>query len=75
MRPDLTGAHVLIIDDSAASLTVLAAMIRSIGGVPEACSSGTDAVAAIERASAAGNRFALLMVDSKMPNVGGVEFV
>jgi two-component system, sensor histidine kinase and response regulator len=74
-RPDLGGAHVLIVDDNTASLAILAKMIRSIGGVAETCSSASEAVAAIETASASGKRFSILMVDSKMPHVGGVELL
>ncbi len=74
-RPDLNGAHVLIVDDNAASLAVLAKMIRSVGGMVETCSSASEAIAVIETASDSGNRFSLLMVDSKMHNVGGVELV
>ena len=74
-RPDLGGAHVLIVDDNAASLAILAKMIGSIGGVAETCASASEAVAAIETASASGKRFSILMVDSKMPGIGGVELV
>jgi signal transduction histidine kinase/CheY-like chemotaxis protein len=74
-RADLGGSRILIVDDNAASLAILAKMVRSIGGVPETCASATEAVAAIEGAAASGLRFSLLMVDSKMPNIGGVELV
>ncbi len=74
-RPNLNGAHVLIVDDNAAGVAVLARMIRSIGGLTETCVSATEAIGAIEAAAASGNRFSILMVDSKMPNVGGVELI
>ena len=74
-RYDLGGVRILVVDDNAASLAILAKMVRSLGGVPETCSSAGEAVAAIEGAHASGVRFALLMIDSKMPNVDGVELI
>jgi signal transduction histidine kinase/DNA-binding response OmpR family regulator len=72
-RPDLDNAHVLIVDDNATSAEILAKIIKSIGGKPVTCSTASEARAAIDAATAAGNRFSILMADSKMPNVGGVE--
>ena len=74
-RPNLKAARVLIVDNNAASLAILAKLIASVGGVADTCSSASEAMAAIKAASASGNRFSLLLVDSKMPNVGGVELV
>ena len=74
-RLDLTGARVLIVDDNAASLAILAKMISSIGAVTETCSSASEAIGAVEAGAAAGRRFSALMIDSKMPEVGGVELV
>jgi signal transduction histidine kinase/CheY-like chemotaxis protein/HPt (histidine-containing phosphotransfer) domain-containing protein len=74
-RPDLGGVRILIVDDNAASLAILSKIVRSLGGMPDICSSASEAVAAIENAAVSGMRYALLMVDSKMPNVGGVELV
>ncbi len=71
----LHQARVLLVDDNAASLAILARMIRSLGGIAETSSSASEAVAAIQAAQALGNRFAVLMVDSKMPNVDGVELL
>ena len=74
-RFSLGGARVLIVDDNAASLAILAKMIRSIGGVPELAASAADALAALEAAETTGKRFPILIIDSRMPNVGGVELV
>jgi signal transduction histidine kinase/CheY-like chemotaxis protein len=75
VSPDLKGARVLIVDDNATSLAILARLIRSIGGVTEVCSSAPEALALIEKASASGNRFWILIVDSTMPRTGGVELI
>ena len=75
MRANLKGARVLIVDDNPAGLAILAKMTGSVGAIAEMCASASDALAAIDAASATGNRFSILMVDSKMPNVGGVELV
>ena len=72
---DLGGARILIVDDNGASLEILAKMVRAIGGMPETCTSAGEAVAVIERDAASGADFTLLMIDSKMPQVGGVELV
>ncbi len=74
-RFSLGGARVLIVDDHAASRAILAKMIRSIGGVPELAASAADALAALEAAETTGKRFPILLIDSRMPNVGGVELV
>jgi signal transduction histidine kinase/DNA-binding response OmpR family regulator len=75
LRADLKGAQVLIVDDNATSLTILAKLIRSIGGVAETCSSASEALAILRNASASGHRFSIMMADSKMPEVGGAELI
>ncbi len=70
---DLNQARILIVDDNAASLAALAKMIRSLGGVAETCSSASEALPAIENSSPTGTRFSILMLDSKMPGIGGVD--
>ncbi len=72
---DLKGARVLIVDDNAASRAILTKMIKSIGGVVEVAASATEAVATIDAATSSDRQFSLIMVDSKMPNGGGVELV
>jgi two-component system sensor histidine kinase/response regulator len=74
-RHDLNRARVLVVDDNPSSLAILAKMIRSMGGVAEISASASEAVAAVESATASGRRFSILLVDSKMANVGGVELV
>jgi signal transduction histidine kinase/CheY-like chemotaxis protein len=74
-RFSLDGARVLIVDDNAASLAILAKMIRSIGGMPEPAAGAADALSAVEAAAKGGHRFSILLIDSRMPNVGGIELV
>ena len=74
-RDNLAGMRVLIVDDNPANLAVLAKSVESLGALTESCSSAAAAIAAVEKASLGGRNFSVLLVDSKMPETGGVEFL
>jgi signal transduction histidine kinase/CheY-like chemotaxis protein len=75
VRPHLNGARILIVDDNPASLSVLARTISSIGAVADQCCSAAQAAAALETASESGSPYSILIVDSRMPEVGGFELI
>jgi two-component system chemotaxis response regulator CheY len=59
------------VDDSQATRSILATMLDELGfDVEEACD-GADAIAVLRK----GMRFDVLLVDWRMPNVDGVQFV
>ena len=61
----------LVVDDSRATRSLLAAMLDELGfDVEEACD-GADAIAVLRK----GLTFDVLLVDWNMPNVNGVAFV
>jgi two-component system chemotaxis response regulator CheY len=64
--------RVLVVDDDPASRHVLAAQL---GGLAEStmCTSGAEAVEAVERAIAAGSHFDVIFLDIIMPHMDGHE--
>jgi signal transduction histidine kinase/DNA-binding response OmpR family regulator len=74
-QPNLQGVRILIVDDNATSRSILARMVQALGATAEICASAPQVIAALESASASGSRFQVLMIDSKMPDVGGVELL
>jgi two-component system, chemotaxis family, chemotaxis protein CheY len=67
----LLRQRALVVDDSRATRSLLAAMLDELGfDVEEACD-GADAIAVLRK----GMTFDVLLVDWNMPNVDGVAFV
>ena len=75
VRPHMNGTRILIVDDNPASLSVLAATISSIGATVDQCTSATDATAALAAASESGSPYSILLIDSRMPEISGLELV
>jgi len=67
---DLRGLTVLIVDDNATAREILGEMARSFFFLPDAVSSGSEALRAIEK-----KRYDLIFMDWKMPGMSGIETV
>jgi signal transduction histidine kinase/DNA-binding response OmpR family regulator/HPt (histidine-containing phosphotransfer) domain-containing protein len=72
---ELHGVKVLVADDNAASREILASLLTGFGMQVQVCSDGAQASAEVQRAHAAGNDFALLLLDWKMPVLDGMGCV
>jgi signal transduction histidine kinase/DNA-binding response OmpR family regulator len=67
----LRGLPVLVVDDNPTNCRVLGEMVGGWGMRAVLCDSGQPALAALERSKADGAPFALVIVDSQMPGLGG----
>jgi light-regulated signal transduction histidine kinase (bacteriophytochrome)/CheY-like chemotaxis protein len=67
----LQGRAVLIVDDNASSRRILQKMTASWRMKPTLAERGTDAIREIERASAEGTPFSLILLDAQMPGMDG----
>ncbi|VAW89785.1 diguanylate cyclase/phosphodiesterase (GGDEF & EAL domains) with PAS/PAC sensor(s) [hydrothermal vent metagenome] len=73
--PDLSGMRVLVVDDNAVARETLQAMLESFSFNVSVVSSGSEALAELERACGAGSdgHYDLVLMDWKMPGMDGVE--
>ena len=62
------SAHILLVEDSPISQTVLSDMLRKLGHSVEAVGTGRDAIA-----RCANNRYDLVLMDIQMPETDGLE--
>jgi signal transduction histidine kinase/DNA-binding response OmpR family regulator len=69
----LVGMHTLIVDDNATNCTILARMTAQWGMRPSTSFGHKEALAAIERATAARDPFRLILLDVCMPEMDGFE--
>jgi signal transduction histidine kinase/CheY-like chemotaxis protein len=67
----LNGLAVLVVDDNATNRRILEEMLTNWNMNPTAVDGGTAALAAIERAQAAGQPFQLVLLDALMPEMDG----
>ena len=78
-RPPLRHAdlarplRILVVDDNATARDVLAAMVGRFGWDCTVAGSGREALAAIDRSTAEEGRFDLVLLDWRMPEIGGQE--
>ena len=67
----LRGLAALVVDDQATNRRIILDMLTHWGIAPTAVSTGSAALAAIERARAGGAPFALVLTDSEIPEIDG----
>ena len=67
----LHGLPVLAADDNATNRRLLEAMLTAWGVAPTIVADGRSALAALEKARAAGRTFHLVLLDARMPDVDG----
>lgn len=69
----LRGRRVLVVDDNARARDVLADMSAALGLQAGTASDGQDALRMVELADASDKAYDLVLLDWKMPGLGGVE--
>ena len=67
----LHGLPVLAADDNATNRRLLEAMLTAWGVAPTIVADGRSALAALEKARAAGRTFHLVLLDARMPDIDG----
>ena len=72
---DLPGKKVLVVDDNAAARGILVKQLGSWGMLPLAVEGGQAALDALNQSSGSGNPFDVLIMDSRMPDMDGIELV
>jgi CheY-like chemotaxis protein len=70
---DLGGRRVLLVDDDDANRRIVGALLDEWGVRHDAARDGRDALDMLRRASAAGERFDLVMADMGLPEMSGEE--
>ncbi|HUP87527.1 MAG TPA: response regulator [Acidimicrobiales bacterium] len=69
---DLSGARVLVVDDSATNRRILEHQLRSWGIVPASAASAEEAMVLL-RATSGSPRFDVALLDMEMPGTGGLD--
>ena len=70
--PRLGGVPILIVDDNATNRLIVREMLMPTGAVLAEADGGEKALAELERASAAGRPFRLILLDYRMPEMDGI---
>src|SRR6185369_10435501 len=70
MDGDLTGVHVLLVDDTEDVLEIFGSYLRHVGAVVTMARNGSEALACLAQA-----RAHVIVTDLAMPGMDGVEFV
>jgi signal transduction histidine kinase/DNA-binding response OmpR family regulator len=70
---DLAGARVLVVDDNATNRLVLTHQLEAHGARVAEADSGTNGLAALRAARAAGAPYDLVLLDRRMPDMDGFE--
>jgi PAS domain S-box-containing protein len=68
---DLSGAHVLVVDDHPVNRRILFETLRGWGARPESAASGEEALAKLEHDAA--DPFGVVLMDYRMPGMDGLE--
>lgn len=66
----MNNPHVLVVDDNAANIFVLATMLRQLGFTVDEATSGVEAINLVCH-----NSYALILMDHLMPEMDGVEAI
>ena len=69
--PELAGTRVLVVDDNATSLQVLADHLAELGCLPATAAGGREALDLLLAAAGSGQPFAMAIVDLHMPGMDG----
>ncbi|MGM9490582.1 response regulator [Ideonella sp. YS5] len=72
-REALQGTRLLIVEDGAAARSLLCRLAADLGMQAESAPDGPSALEAVQRAAAQGQPFQLLLLDSAMPGMDGVD--
>ncbi|MCZ6525626.1 MAG: response regulator, partial [Gammaproteobacteria bacterium] len=72
---DLQGKHILIVDDNATNLLILASQLSSRGAVVKQADSAHSALDILYGQSATQNSFDVILTDCHMPGMGGFELI
>lgn len=67
------GQRVLVVDDNPVNLRVAAAMLQRLGYAAEGVDSGEQALQALEASARLGQTYGLVLLDSHMPVMDGVQ--
>ncbi|MCT7975153.1 PAS domain S-box protein [Laspinema olomoucense] len=67
--PQLTGKHLLIVDDNATNRLILTRQAQSWGMIPYAAASGPEGLAQLQNSD---TRFDLAILDMQMPDMDGI---
>ncbi len=71
-QSDISGAHVLVVDDNATNREIFRTQLKSRGVRVEECSSGPAALAALYNARDSKDTFQVAILDMQMPGMDGV---
>jgi len=72
---DLRNVRVLLVDDNATNRKILHYQVASWGMRDNAASSGPGALNALRRGAAGGDPFAIVILDTHMPELSGIQVV
>ena len=75
MQQQQGAARILVVDDEAHIVQVVALKFRNAGLEVETAGDGDEALAMLERAHAEGAPFQLVVTDLQMPAMSGIEFL
>lgn len=71
--PDLRGLRVLVVDDNESARITLEVMLSSMSFKVSQANSGPEAIKLIKQAESAGNPYAMVFLDWRMPEMDGIE--
>src|SRR5262249_45664461 len=69
--PNLEGLRVLVVDDNDTNRLIVREALVAQGALVQEASDGTEALALVRAAEASGSRFALIVLDGRMPGLDG----